>query len=93
MKQETRNVVAASIDAKQLAVDHVRYPCQRMPIANCFGECPDDIFFIEPGVDVEVFYDISDVIVYESAISYVFKRQKSNEGDGNIKQPNPMFAG
>jgi len=63
MKKKTGQMMHAGIQSVKLAVQHVRQPCQRVPIAGISGcQCPGDALERQSVLNMAIFVDVGIVI-------------------------------
>ena len=68
MEQDVGEVVFAGIHSEKLAIQHVRYPCQWMPVTRApRGEGPGDISPIQAGFYMGIIRDVITIIVVDEA--------------------------
>jgi hypothetical protein len=64
VKEEIGEVMAGGIETIELAIQEVREPGERMPVARVAGgEGPENVFAGQPGVDLGIIRDVLGVIV------------------------------
>lgn len=76
MKGHVHEVVPAGAKAEELNIQHMREPCQRMPVARMadIGECPFQSLPADSGEDLPVLGNVTVVIEAEERIAA--KRQE-----------------
>ena len=69
MQQHIGQVVAGWVQAVKLAVQRMRYPGKRMPVARMESECPDEARKSQPRLDVAVLRHVLLIVKFDEVIS------------------------
>ena len=88
MEQDVYEVVRPWIESEQLDIQHMRQPCQRMPVGRVGrGERPDEAFSGQACSYVGIFEDVLPVIeVHELVTAYLPVNCEGNDDQEQARQ-------
>jgi len=79
MQAHAHEMVPAGLEAKKLAIRHVRNPGQRVPVAGVAGgKSPNNIRPLQPALNLRVLGDVVRVVIVDEAMPR--HRQKDRQG-------------
>jgi len=90
MKQEIYKMMRTGIHSEQLTVQHVRYPCQRMPVGGVKGGTrPNEVVRRQSFLNMKVISDIFSVIKKDEV--KIFNIPESKKRATDKKKDNEYF--